>query len=84
MGWVDYDYWEYRRSCINVDSLEDIEKITFDYVLIAVVDSYASQNMKNKLSDYGVPAEKILRVNINNEMKEKVLYTYLRGVSDFE
>lgn len=84
VGWVDYDYWEYRRSCINVDSLEDIEKITFDYVLIAVVDSYASQNMKNKLSDYGVPAEKILRVNINNEMKEKVLYTYLRGVSDFE
>lgn len=84
IGWIDYDYWEYRRCCINVDSLQEIVNYDYDYVLIAVVDSVASNNMKMKLIDYGVPLEKILRVEICNNKREKILNTYLKGVCNYE
>lgn len=84
IGWVDYDYWEYRRCCINVDSLQDIVNYEYDYVLIAVVDSVASSNMKMRLIDYGVSLDKILRVEIHNEQKEELLSIYLKGIFNYE
>ena len=32
-GWIDDDYWEYRRSCINVDPVESISEYNYDYVI---------------------------------------------------
>lgn len=37
-AWVDYDYWEYRRCCLNVDPLERLLEIKFDYVVLGTVD----------------------------------------------
>lgn len=84
IGWIDYDYWEYRRCCINVDSIGEIVNYDYDYVLVAVVDSVASYDMKMKLIDYGVSLEKILRVEITNEDRETKLNIFLNGVSNYE
>ena len=75
---------EYRRCCINVDSIGEIVNYDYDYVLVAVVDSVASYDMKMKLIDYGVSLEKILRVEISNEDRETKLNIFLNGVSNYE
>ena len=33
VAWVDDDYWEYRRCCLDVDPVENIFNLDYDYVL---------------------------------------------------
>ena len=30
VGWLDVDYWEYRRCCMDVDSIDAIDQMDFD------------------------------------------------------
>ena len=62
-GWIDDDYWEYRRCCLNVDPVESIIDKEYDYILLASVDGRVSREIRNRLLGLGVPEEKILTMN---------------------
>ncbi|MCC8089530.1 MAG: glycosyltransferase [Rikenellaceae bacterium] len=77
VGWVDDDYWEYRRCCINVDSVESLASIDFDYVLIATVDNEIAERETERLLDCGIPAQKILTVKCPEGIRGQLLLRYL-------
>lgn len=71
VGWVDDDYWEYRRCCMDVDPVSRIARDDFDYILIATVNPSPSDYIKLRISDYGVDADKVL--TISKEQNSKTL-----------
>ncbi len=75
--WVDSDYWEYRRCCLDVDSENDIRGCEFDYVVIATINSALYGAIKKRLIDDGVEAEKILSVECPLPMREMLIKQYL-------
>lgn len=77
VGWIDDDYWEYRRCCLDVDPVDKITKIDFDYVLIATIDCYTAEKIKNRLSVYGIQEDKILTVYCPEEIRGKLIQQYL-------
>lgn len=76
IAWLDDDYWEYRRCCLNVDSIESIINLKFDYILIAKVDSYVVNDLIRKLLNLGVSRDKILTVVVPKD-KEKLINSFL-------
>lgn len=79
VGWLDDDYWEYRRCCLNVDSIESISGLVYDYIIVASLDKDYIASASHRLNDYGVPESKILFVNTTKEQRTKVLELYLKG-----
>ena len=77
IAWIDDDCWEYRRCCLNVDSVKSIAGAEFDYVLIAAIDGLVAGSMKKRLLDYGISNNKILSVNCPEEIREDLLQKYL-------
>lgn len=75
--WIDDDYWEYRRCCLNVDSVESVVEVDFDYVLIATVDPEVAEKMKQRLVSLGVSSEKLLTVNCPEHIREMLIQKYL-------
>ena len=76
VGWVDDDYWEYRRCCLDVDPVESITRLIYDYVLIATVDGVIAEAVEKRLLDLGVSKEKILTVTVSED-KEKLIDRFL-------
>lgn len=76
VGWIDDDFWEYRRCCLDVDPVECIASISYDYVLIATVDSIVADRVKKQLADYGVSQEKMLIITVPED-KEQLLNRFL-------
>lgn len=77
VGWLDVDYKEYRRCCLDVDPIENIDFIKYDFVLVATVDVVMAESIKSKLMWRGVPDRKILIVNCPEERREYLLKRYL-------
>lgn len=71
-AWVDDDYWEYRRCCLDVDPVESITSFTYDYVLIAAVDERLAADITKRLLDLGVAKSKILTVTVPDNKEELV------------
>ena len=63
IGWVDNLHQMYKNLGLSVDSMIQVKKLDYDYVLVAFIDERNAENIKNKLLSYGVPTEKILRVS---------------------
>ncbi len=76
-AWVDYDYWEYRRCCLNVDPLEKLTETTFDYIVLGTVDSRATQSMRERLVSMGIESEKILSIRTEDDKVVNALSHYL-------
>lgn len=76
IAWLDDDYWEYRRCCLDVDPVESITTITYNYILIATVDSTVAEWVKERLLDLGISANKILTVSVPEE-KEQLIERFL-------
>lgn len=76
VAWLDDDYWEYRRCCLDVDPVENITGLEYDYVLIATVDMAVSGNIKKRLLDLGVSRERILEVSVP-ENREQLINCFL-------
>lgn len=76
VGWVDDDYWEYRRCCLNVDPVERIVEMKYDFVLVATVDAGIADNVESRLCNLGVRGEKILKVTAPED-KEQLLKRFL-------
>lgn len=77
VGWIDDDYWEYRRCCLDVDPISSVASIDYNYVLVATVDGIWAQHIKTKLTDYGISPEKILIVNCPEKGRKSLLQQYL-------
>ena len=75
--WIDDDYWEYRRCCLDVDSVESITETDFDYVLIATVDPDVADSVKQRLTRLGVADEKLLTVDCPEHIREMLIKKYL-------
>ncbi len=76
VAWIDDDYWEYRRCCLNVDSVESITGLSYDYVLIASVNEIVIEKIKARLRDLGVSESKLLTVTLS-ENKVELLAKFL-------
>jgi glycosyltransferase involved in cell wall biosynthesis len=77
VAWIDDDFWEYRRCCLDVDSVERITSLQFDYILIAAIDGHVTEIVKKRLLDYGISENKILSVNCPEKLRKKLLQKYL-------
>lgn len=77
VSWIDEDYWEYRRCCLDVNSISTLSDLSYDYIVIAMVDSFTSHNMKKALIDFGVSPSKILRLDVSKDIIESYLTRYL-------
>ena len=77
VAWVDEDYWEYRRCCMDVDPLESICSNDYDYVVIANLTPTVIDKMKKNLYDYGVEQKKILTISTTKEQRDEALAIYL-------
>lgn len=64
VAWIDDDYWEYRRCCLDVDPVETITKLSYDYILIVTVDKLVADKATVKLRDLGVDKNKILTISV--------------------
>lgn len=79
VGWVDRDYWEYRRCCMNVDPISSVMDKDFDYVVIAGLSSSAKLSAMSTLLDYGISPSKILAVDMDKNTRENMLNQYLNS-----
>lgn len=64
VGWVDSDYWEYRRCCMDVDPIERVCDEDYDYILIAMLSPTSIKLIKEQLRDYGVSKDKIVSIQV--------------------
>lgn len=76
VNWVDDDYWEYRRCCLDVNPVESLSKGGFDYVLVATLDNVLKESIVTRLMDCGVQKSKILTV-ISPVNRRKIIESYL-------
>ena len=76
VAWIDDDYWEYRRCCLDVDPVESVSSLSFDYILIATVDELVAEKAERRLMDLGVSQKKILKTVVPEE-KEGLLIRFL-------
>ena len=75
VGWLDDDYWEYRRCCLDVDPVEQIREMDFDYVLIASVNQAFSEEAVKRLTGYGVNRRRILTVTVPVDAERRRILT---------
>ena len=81
VGWFDYDYWEYRRCCLDVDPVEDIARVNADYILIASVNGELALGVKHKLIKLGVEEDKIRMIQTMPEDRARALNIYLHDAA---
>jgi glycosyltransferase involved in cell wall biosynthesis len=72
VNWVDDDYWEYRRCCLDVNPVESLSRGGFDYVLIATLNDVLKEKIASRLMDCGVNKSKILTVTSPNNRHERI------------
>lgn len=72
VAWLDDDYWEYRRCCLDVDPVESITQISYDYILIAAVDSTLAEKVQKRFLDLGVSEGRILTVSAPENREELI------------
>ena len=62
VGWVDDDYWEYRRLGMDVDPFEKIAEMDFDYAVVAKIDPEEREKVKDKLLKIKSANNKVLTI----------------------
>ena len=72
VNWVDDDYWEYRRCCLDVNPVESLSKGGYDYVLVATLDNVLKENIATRLMDCGVQKSKILTVASPDNRRKRI------------
>ena len=82
VAWVDDDFWEYRRCCLNVDSISSLLNLDYDYIVIGMVDYTASQRMRKMLVDLGIVSSKILLLDVEENDVMYYLGQYLQSKNE--
>lgn len=78
VGWIDEDYKEYRRCCMDVDPIESVKDINYDYVLIANLNMDLAKEIKKELINCSVMPEKIITLSTSPEERKIALNEYLK------
>lgn len=78
-GWIDDDYWEYRRSCLDVDPVESVNKFEYDYIIVSSISSDESKLVINRMISFGVDESKIIKLTIPKHIRADMLYKYIYG-----
>lgn len=60
VSWVDIDYANLQRQGLKIDHIKIVEKISFDYLFIAVESKDLYKNIMQNLVIMGVPQDKIM------------------------
>lgn len=76
-AWVDDDYWEYRRCCMDVDPVESLTDVDYDYILIAAVSEGAAAGIRRRLHALGVNNGKIRSIHCPQGERKQMLDSYL-------
>lgn len=76
-GWVDDDYREYRRCCMDIDPIQRVCQDDYDYILIAVLAPSAISRIIQELVDFGVSKKKILSVKASPSMVDKAYHNFI-------
>ena len=77
VSWIDEDYWEYRRCCMDVDSIESLCCLEYDAIIIALLPPFQIRKICTRLYDYGVEEKKILKFKASKKLREKALKWYI-------
>lgn len=75
--WVDDDFWEYRRCCLNVDSILSLKNCSFDYILLATVNSEQANRIKIDLINKGFDESKILSIYIPKSSRQNYVHNFM-------
>ncbi len=59
-GWVDKNYMKLREFGLPTEPLEEALSKEFDFIIIAINDEAAAEEVKNVLLGYGIRIEKII------------------------
>lgn len=73
VAWVDPDYEQYDESQFQVESLSDAIQKSFDYLIIASVDSEYVREVEDLLENYNEAKGKIISINQNIDLVIKIL-----------
>ena len=58
--WVDNNYEKYQRMGLDVQPTEQLEKVDYDYLIIAVKgEDFANSIKRNLMEKYAIPEYKI-------------------------
>lgn len=60
VGWMDKNAEDYQKKSYPVMPLSEIDKLKYDYIIIAVNRSAMIEQIKNELIEAGIPEEKIV------------------------
>lgn len=58
--WMDQNYESYRNAGYETDSIEKIQEVSYDKVIVAIRDVRAALEARRELRKMGVPLEKIV------------------------
>lgn len=58
-GWVDLHYANYRQQGLDVTSIEQIQNMEYDCVVIAILNESVAETIKDELIQRGVAEERI-------------------------
>lgn len=72
VGWFDDDYWQYRRSGMNVDPMSRIFSLDFDCALIAKINREDIDKTKEILIGFGIDSKKLL--SIDYKMVDRIYF----------
>ena len=77
VAWVDGDYWEYRRCCMDVDPVEEVNRHVFDKILIANMSEGGVKAIKARLSNYGIEESKMVAISVEPSIKKHALKQFI-------
>lgn len=70
--WVDRKYKDYRKLGLSVDAIETINECQYKYILIGVINTRLTEEIKKTLLEMSIEEERIKWVN-----QEMLTYKYL-------
>ena len=74
VSWVDDAWKECRRCGLDVDPVESISTVDFDYVLLASMERPLTEEATRQMESLGIPEEKILSINETGDHHSQVLH----------
>lgn len=72
-GWIDERFKHYSKLNLPITSINSINTIEYDRILIALMDEDNSQQALLKLIDYGIDASKIIQIPYYNKLNIREL-----------
>lgn len=75
-AWVDDDYEECRACGLDVDPIDTVKSVGFDYILIASTSSVQSQKIKGMLTSMNIAEQKIIMYTFSQWEKRELLAKY--------